>query len=80
MIGEIGGSDETNAGKWAQENMSKPVVAFIAGKTAPIIGGEDDTASAKMDSLRSNGIIVSDSPADIGLSMAEALGICTLSQ
>lgn len=90
MIGEIGGNDETNAGKWAQENMSKPVVAFIAGKTAPkgkrmghagaIIGGEDDTASAKMDSLRSNGIIVSESPAGIGVSMAEALGVCTLSQ
>ena len=90
MIGEIGGNDETNAGKWAQENMSKPVVAFIAGKTAPkgkrmghagaIIGGEDDTASAKMDSLRSNGIIVSESPAGIGVSMAEALGVCTPSQ
>ena len=86
MIGEIGGSDETEAGKWAQEHMNKPVVAFIAGKTAPagkrmghagaIIGGEDDTASAKMESLRASGLIVSDSPAGIGEAMAEALGVC----
>ncbi len=86
LIGEIGGSDETNAGKWIQENMSKPVVAFIAGKTAPkgkrmghagaIIGGADDTAQAKIDALRSCGVMVSDSPAGIGEAMAEALGIC----
>jgi succinyl-CoA synthetase alpha subunit len=87
LIGEIGGSDETNAGTWIQENMSKPVVAFIAGKTAPkgkrmghagaIIGGADDTAQAKIDALRSCGVTVSDSPASIGEAMAEALGICT---
>ena len=86
LIGEIGGSDETNAGKWVKENMSKPVVAFIAGKTAPkgkrmghagaIIGGADDTAQAKIDALRSCGVMVSDSPASIGGAMAEALGVC----
>ena len=86
MIGEIGGSDETEAGRWAQENMTKPVVAFIAGKTAPkgkrmghagaIIGGEDDTAQAKMDALSNCGIVVSESPAGIGSAMAEALGVC----
>ena len=86
LIGEIGGSDETNAGTWIQENMSKPVVAFIAGKTAPkgkrmghagaIIGGADDTAQAKIDALRNCGVTVSDSPAGIGEAMAEALGIC----
>ena len=90
LIGEIGGSDETDAGKWASDNMTKPVVAFIAGKTAPkgkrmghagaIIGGEDDTAEAKMESLRSNGITVSESPAGIGSAMAEALGVCALSK
>ena len=86
MIGEIGGSDETEAGAWAQENMTKPVVAFIAGKTAPkgkrmghagaIIGGADDTAQAKMEALSKCGITVSDSPAGIGQAMAEALGVC----
>ncbi|MBC8421732.1 succinate--CoA ligase subunit alpha [bacterium] len=83
LIGEIGGNDETEAGLWAMEHMSKPVVAFIAGKTAPkgkrmghagaIIGGEDDTAQAKMDALRKCGIIVSDSPAGIGAAMVDAL-------
>ena len=83
MIGEIGGSDETNAGHWIKQSMTKPVVAFIAGRTAPkgkrmghagaIIGGADDTAQAKMDSLRSCGVHVADSPADIGSTMLEAL-------
>jgi succinyl-CoA synthetase alpha subunit len=86
LIGEIGGSDETNAGKWIQENMTKPVVAFIAGKTAPkgkrmghagaIIGGADDTAQAKIDALRNCGVTVSDSPAGIGKAMTDALGVC----
>jgi succinyl-CoA synthetase alpha subunit len=88
LIGEIGGSDETDAGRWVQENMSKPVVAFIAGKTAPkgkrmghagaIIGGEDDTAQAKMDALNACGVTVSDSPAGIGAAMAEVLGVCAI--
>ena len=90
MIGEIGGSDETEAGKWVQENMSKPVVAFIAGITAPkgkrmghagaIIGGEDDTAQAKIESLRACGLMVSDSPAGIGETMAEALGLVAVAK
>ncbi len=86
MIGEIGGTDEVEAGRWIQANMpSKPVVAFIAGRTAPpgrrmghagaIIGGADDTAQAKMDALRACGITVAESPADLGSSMAKALGI-----
>ena len=88
LIGEIGGNDETEAGRWVQENMSKPIVAFIAGKTAPkgkrmghagaIIGGEEDTAQAKMDALRSCGITVSDSPAGIGAAMVDALAICSV--
>ncbi len=90
MIGEIGGSDETEAGLWVQENMTKPVVAFIAGKTAPkgkrmghagaIIGGEDDTAQAKTEALANCGVIVSDSPAGIGSAMADALGVCVVAQ
>ncbi|MCZ6835638.1 MAG: succinate--CoA ligase subunit alpha, partial [Planctomycetota bacterium] len=85
MIGEIGGSDETDAGRWIKDNMTKPVVAFIAGRTAPkgkrmghagaIIGGADDTAQAKMDALNACGVTVSESPADLGSSMAEALGV-----
>ncbi|MHC4948407.1 MAG: succinate--CoA ligase subunit alpha [Planctomycetota bacterium] len=84
MIGEIGGSDETEAGAWVRQHMSKPVVAFIAGRTAPkgkrmghagaIIGGADDTAAAKMESLRNDGVHVTESPADIGAAMAKALG------
>ena len=85
MIGEIGGSDETDAGRWIAEHMSKPVAAFIAGQTAPkgkrmghagaIIGGKDDTAQAKMDALRECGVHVAESPAEIGVTMAQALGV-----
>jgi succinyl-CoA synthetase alpha subunit len=90
MIGEIGGSDETEAGVWIKENMTKPVVGFIAGITAPkgkrmghagaIIGGEDDTAQAKIASLRASGLTVSDSPAGIGKAMADALGIVAVAK
>ncbi|MBM4098718.1 MAG: succinate--CoA ligase subunit alpha [Planctomycetes bacterium] len=86
MIGEIGGTDEVEAGRWIQANMRhKPVVAFIAGRTAPpgrrmghagaIIGGADDTAQSKMDALRSCGLVVAESPADLGSSMAAGLGL-----
>jgi succinyl-CoA synthetase alpha subunit len=86
MIGEIGGTDEVEAGRWIKENMQhKPVVAFIAGRTAPpgrrmghagaIIGGADDTAQAKMDALRTCGITVAESPADLGSAMQKALGL-----
>lgn len=86
MIGEIGGTDEVEAGRWIQTNMKhKPVVAFIAGRTAPpgrrmghagaIIGGEDDTADAKMKGLRACGITVAESPADLGRAMAQGLGL-----
>jgi succinyl-CoA synthetase alpha subunit len=87
MIGEIGGSDETEAGAWIKQKMSKPVVAFIAGQTAPpgkrmghagaIIGGKDDTAQAKIAALRNCGVHVAESPADIGTTMAKALGLRT---
>lgn len=83
MIGEIGGGMEADAAKWIKENPRKPVVGFIAGKTAPpgrrmghagaIIGGADDTAAAKMEILRSCGVFVAESPADIGAAMASAL-------
>ena len=85
MIGEIGGSDEADAAEWIQGNMTKPVAAFIAGRTAPpgkrmghagaIIGGADDTADAKMTKLRACGILVAESPADLGSSMSAALDL-----
>jgi succinyl-CoA synthetase alpha subunit len=83
MIGEIGGSMETDAARWVKENGTKPVVGFIAGQTAPkgrrmghagaIIGGADDTAAAKMKIMRECGIHVVESPADIGKTMLDAL-------
>ncbi|MDG2139198.1 MAG: succinate--CoA ligase subunit alpha [Flavobacteriales bacterium] len=83
MIGEIGGQLEADAARWIKENGTKPVVGFIAGKTAPagrtmghagaIVGGKDDTADAKMEILRECGIAVADSPANIGSLMAELI-------
>ncbi|MDA8791927.1 succinate--CoA ligase subunit alpha [Bacteriovoracaceae bacterium] len=83
MIGEIGGSAETDAARWIQENMSKPVVGFIAGASAPkgkrmghagaIISGGDDTAEAKFQILEECGITVARSPAQLGEMMAKAL-------
>ena len=83
MIGEIGGGMEAEAARWIKDNGTKPVVGFIAGQTAPpgrrmghagaIVGGDEDTASAKMKIMRECGIHVVDSPADIGKTMAEAL-------
>ncbi|MAR68685.1 MAG: succinate--CoA ligase subunit alpha [Crocinitomicaceae bacterium] len=85
MIGEIGGNLEAQAGEWIKENGTKPVVAFIAGETAPkgrtmghagaIVGGEEDTAQAKKRILRACGVHVVDSPADIGIKMAELVGV-----
>jgi len=83
MIGEIGGNMEAEAAWWIKENGTKPVVGFIAGRTAPkgrrmghagaIIGGKSDTAEAKMKIMRECGIHVVESPADIGKTMFEVL-------
>ena len=83
MIGEIGGQMEIEAAEWARDNVSKPMVGFIAGQTAPpgrrmghagaIVSGGDETASAKMRHLEECGIHVTKSPADIGLAMSELL-------
>lgn len=84
MIGEIGGSMETEAAEWIKLHGTKPVVGFIAGQTAPkgrrmghagaIIGGADDTAEAKMKVMRACGLHVVVSPAELGITMKNALG------
>jgi succinyl-CoA synthetase alpha subunit len=83
MVGEIGGSAEQEAAAYIKEQVKKPVVAFIAGATAPagrrmghagaIISGEDGKAENKKAALRAAGAIVSDSPAEIGSTMKKAL-------
>jgi len=83
MIGEIGGTMETEAAEWIRDNGTKPVVGFIAGQTAPkgrrmghagaIIGGAEDTAAAKMKIMDECGIHVVESPANIGATMQSVL-------
>ena len=83
MIGEIGGSNEEIAAQWVRDNVTKPVVGFIAGQTAPpgrrmghagaIVSGGQGTARAKMDVMEACGIHVVETPAEIGITMARAL-------
>jgi len=84
LIGEIGGTAEQEAAEWIDENFGKPVAGFIAGRTAPagtqmghagaIISEGSGTAEAKMEALEAAGIAVTPTPAEIGETMAQALG------
>jgi len=83
IIGEIGGNMESEAAEWYKFNGNKPVIGFIAGRTAPkgrrmghagaIIGGKSDTAPAKMEIMKECGIHVVESPAEIGITVASVL-------
>ena len=83
MIGEIGGSMEIEAAQYAKEFVSKPVIGFIAGQTAPpgrrmghagaIVSGADEFAAAKKKIMAECGLIVVESPADIGRTVKNAL-------
>jgi succinyl-CoA synthetase alpha subunit len=83
LIGEIGGAMEIEAAQYVKSHMRKPVVGFIAGQTAPpgrrmghagaIVSGADESAAAKMRTMRACGIHVVESPADLGVTMKNAL-------
>ena len=85
LIGEIGGTAEEEAAAFVKAKMSKPVVGFVAGQTAPkgkrmghagaIISGGKGTAAEKIEAFRAAGISVSEAPSDLGITLAKRLGV-----
>ena len=83
MIGEIGGPQEAEAAAWVKEHMSKPVIGYVAGVTAPkgrrmghagaIISADGDTAAEKCETMRSFGLLIAPSAAELGATVAQAL-------
>jgi succinyl-CoA synthetase alpha subunit len=85
LIGEIGGNDEETAAEFIRTGMSKPVVAFVAGRTAPpgrrmghagaIISGSSGRAEDKIAALKDAGVTIADLPSSVGTLVAERLGV-----
>ena len=85
MIGEIGGTAEEEAAAYVKANVTKPVVGFIAGQTAPkgkrmghagaVISGGKGTAAEKIEAFKAAGISVSETPSDMGITLARRLGL-----
>jgi malate-CoA ligase subunit alpha len=85
MIGEIGGSQEAEAAAWVHANMTKPVIGYVAGLTAPkgrrmghagaIISAAGDSAAEKSELMRSYGLHVAPSAAELGATVARVLGV-----
>ena len=83
MIGEIGGPQEAEASAWVKENMTKPVIGYVAGLTAPkgrrmghagaIISAAGDSAAEKAEIMRSFGLTVAPNPAEFGSTVAKVL-------
>lgn len=84
LIGEIGGDAEEQAADWIRDHCSKPVAAFVAGQTAPpgrrmghagaIISGNQGTAQGKIKAFHKAGVVMADTPADLGAAMQSAFG------